>query len=73
MQAEHFIRLKVNKPSKFSLKYDTRKCHLQPEQAKATKALAKRKKGCNKECLCPYEASNASQGETKVGRTAGLS
>ncbi|WP_285292134.1 MULTISPECIES: hypothetical protein [unclassified Acinetobacter] len=39
------------------------KSHLQPEQAKATKALAKRKR-----LNTPYQASNASQGETKVRR-----
>ncbi|WP_018677121.1 hypothetical protein [Acinetobacter tjernbergiae] len=42
---------------------DMRECHLQPEQAKATKALAKRKR-----LNTPYQASNTSQGETKVRR-----
>ncbi|MCH7317418.1 MULTISPECIES: hypothetical protein [Acinetobacter] len=38
----------------------TRECHLQPEQAKATKALSARSLNTS------YQASNASQGETKV-------
>ncbi|KHF77160.1 hypothetical protein PJ15_3435 [Acinetobacter sp. neg1] len=38
---------KLNK--KFKKKYETRKRHSQPEQAKATKALAKRKKSCNED------------------------
>jgi hypothetical protein len=41
----------------------TRGCRLQPEQVKATKALAKRKR-----LNTPYQASNTSQGETKVRR-----
>lgn len=84
MLAERSIRLKVNKPSKVSLKYDTRKCHLQPEQAKATKALAKRKKSCNEDWAALIIACivikafaltklQRFSGQNKVGRTAGLS
>ncbi|MBP8006334.1 MAG: hypothetical protein KAZ18_05500 [Acinetobacter sp.] len=46
--------------------FDTRKCHPQPEQAKAIKALAQRK--------MPFLRSVTSHlGKTKVGRTVGLS